>query len=182
MAEVIGAELNDFSAMYWRHRGPYDSHELDLDAYWRLVAQELGLAISQEQIEQLVHLDNLSWSKPNEIMTDWVVKIKGQGCSTAILSNMPLAIRQYLQKHCSWLPAFDHSTYSCDIGCIKPDSQIYEHALAGLGLEPEQVLFLDDRQENIEAARSLGMHSILFVDAKKTAPEIEAAFSLPLIF
>jgi HAD superfamily hydrolase (TIGR01509 family) len=44
----------------------------------------------------------------------------------------------------------------------KPDAEIYRRALARLGVEPEQSVFVDDVLANIEAAQALGMHGIHF--------------------
>ena len=45
---------------------------------------------------------------------------------------------------------------------IKPEREIYEHALRGLDVAPSEALFIDDREENIAGARSIGLHAELF--------------------
>lgn len=182
LAEVLGIALDAFSQSYWQYRGAYDSHELNADAYWGLIASQSGCSISSEQIAKLVQLDNQSWARPNMVMAGWASRLREHDIKVAILSNMPLAIREYLDVHGRWLPRFDHSTYSCDIGCIKPDSRIYNHSLSGLSLQPPEVLFIDDRAENIDAARNLGMHCITFASTEETAEQISREFHLPAIF
>lgn len=181
MARIIGVPVVDFGRLYWQRRGSYDSHELDASSYWRWIAEQAGCAISQEQLQEFVRLDSESWARPCPTATSWVARLKESGFRTAILSNMPLAIRQYLESQCSWFPEFDHHTFSCDVGCIKPDRRIYDHSLEGLSLQPDEVLFLDDRSENIEAAENLGMHCLLFTTIEEAAAIVASKYLLPKV-
>ncbi|WP_244931704.1 HAD-IA family hydrolase [Nocardioides sp. W7] len=52
---------------------------------------------------------------------------------------------------------FDVAVYSCDIGLAKPDPAYFDKAVAMIGAEPGSVLFVDDRQENVDGARSAGL-------------------------
>ena len=52
---------------------------------------------------------------------------------------------------------FGHTYLSFELGMVKPDTQIFEHVLDDLGVEPGLVLFLDDNRINVEAARTSGI-------------------------
>jgi len=52
---------------------------------------------------------------------------------------------------------FDTRFLSHELGLVKPDRDIFEHVVAGLGCAPEEVLFLDDNQLNVDGARSVGI-------------------------
>jgi len=56
---------------------------------------------------------------------------------------------------------FQSFTLSCALGVFKPDPKMYEHALSGLGLPPEETLFVDDWPENLEGAERLGITPVL---------------------
>ena len=60
---------------------------------------------------------------------------------------------------------FDRIIISCYCGVNKPESRIYEIALNELNVKSEQAIFIDDRQENIDAATNLGIMGILFESA-----------------
>jgi glucose-1-phosphatase len=60
------------------------------------------------------------------------------------------------------LDYFDHHVLSYEVGSLKPDRKIFEYAIAVSGHEPEALFFIDDREENIVAARQLGMHAHQF--------------------
>ena len=55
----------------------------------------------------------------------------------------------------------------------KPDARIYLRTLLRLGVEPEEAVFVDDKMENVEAARQLGMHSIHFQHTEQALAEIQ---------
>lgn len=58
-----------------------------------------------------------------------------------------------------------HNTYfSHEIGMRKPDKEIYDYVLKDLNLKPEEVLFIDDTQQNIVAAKALNWNTILWGD------------------
>ncbi len=57
---------------------------------------------------------------------------------------------------------FDVLVFSSEEGVKKPDPEIFLRALARLGVDAGESIFVDDVLENVEAARSLGLHSIHF--------------------
>jgi putative hydrolase of the HAD superfamily len=61
---------------------------------------------------------------------------------------------------------------SCWLGVLKPARRIYEIALAMSQAEPDGSVFIDDREQNLEPARSLGMHTIRFTDAPRLRQEL----------
>lgn len=64
---------------------------------------------------------------------------------------------------------------------MKPDPAIYQRCLRRLRLLPESVLFIDDNEDNIQAARSLGINTYLFQDFETSVPDICVTFSLPSV-
>ncbi|KAA9041913.1 HAD family phosphatase [Ginsengibacter hankyongi] len=69
----------------------------------------------------------------------------------------------YLEKHRDkrFEEFFDKAYYSCNMGLRKPNADIYEFVLEENKLEPGKTLFVDDSAQNIEAARALGIQTIL---------------------
>ena len=56
---------------------------------------------------------------------------------------------------------------------LKPDPAIYYLALDRFGLRPDEALFIDDREINVQGARAVGMHAHLFVDAEDLRRRLE---------
>jgi putative hydrolase of the HAD superfamily len=180
MAAILNVPLALFTDVYWRFRIEYDAASLDPIAYWSAVAQTASRTLTRDQISELIEIDNRSWSHPAPAMPQWAREIRTAGLRTAILSNMPLPIRDYVVR-CPWLPQFDSQTFSCEIGVCKPAPEIYRSCLDKLGVQPSQVLFLDDREPNVRAAESLGLHALLFADPAQAASDLERRFSLPVV-
>lgn len=57
---------------------------------------------------------------------------------------------------------FDAITLSCELGVTKPDVRIYEDNMRKLGVEPNECVFVDDREKYCEGARVLGMQAICY--------------------
>ncbi|MEO6220522.1 MAG: HAD family phosphatase [Ginsengibacter sp.] len=61
---------------------------------------------------------------------------------------------------------FDKAYYSFEMGMRKPDRECYEYVLLTNNLTPRNTLFIDDSAQNINAARNLGMQTILLETGK----------------
>jgi len=179
MAEACEIEPGEFETLYWKFRDKYDQGAHDAVDYWTAIGKAAKRHLTKEQIDKGILLDNIGWSRPNPPMVEWAQRLRTHGVKTAILSNMPLELRQYITQR-EWLPAFDHSVYSCDAGYIKPCPEIYLHCLELLGLNAEDTLFIDDRLPNVQAAQRLGMHAVTFSDHGELHTVLHEKFDLPL--
>ena len=56
---------------------------------------------------------------------------------------------------------------------MKPEERIYRIALQQLDVNPQEAIFIDDRQENIEGANNLGIHTILFETPQQLNEELK---------
>ncbi len=102
---------------------------------------------------------------PKEDTLDIVRVLKQQGFKLYILSNMPHRSCRYLEENSSFLKMFHGKVFSCNVGKIKPDADIYEHILEEFALVPEETVFIDDMEKNITAAEQAGIHGIHFRNA-----------------
>lgn len=183
LAGILGVSTNDAESLYWKYRVPYDKGDWDATSYWRQIAIDLGLGLglgngfAQEQIEEAIDVDVSSWMRCNSQIVGWAQRLREQGLKTAILSNMPHDLRKRVNASDSWLPAFDHHTYSCLLNVMKPQFEIYEHCVNGLGVPIDATLFIDDRKENIAAAISYGMNAILFETNEALAAALARDYS-----
>lgn len=62
---------------------------------------------------------------------------------------------------------FHHAYYSNEVGFRKPDKAIYEFVLQKENLIPEETFFVDDKAENVEAAKALGIRAYQLTDRNK---------------
>lgn len=93
---------------------------------------------------------------------------------TAILSNSSDGARREEQARYGFEQLVDEIVYSHEVGLAKPDPRIYDLTCRRLGVQPEQVAFLDDLPENVEAAKECGWHAFLHVDTPKSIGALNA--------
>jgi putative hydrolase of the HAD superfamily len=177
MARVAGFSTAEMYRLYWQSRAAFDRGDLDETSYWRAV----GPDFTADQLREIIRLDNQSWARPDPVMLRWAAALRSRGLRTGVLSNMPLTLRRYLTANAAWLGGFDHHTYSCDVHMVKPEAGIYEHALAGLGVDAGHALFLDDREENVKSARRTGLHALVFHAPEQINGEIDGRYAIPRI-
>lgn len=79
-----------------------------------------------------------------------------------VLSNMSHATWDYLRPRHAFWSRFDGIVISAQVRLVKPDAAIYRHLLGQWSLAPEETVFLDDRPENVKAARELRIKAHLF--------------------
>jgi len=62
---------------------------------------------------------------------------------------------------------FHHAYYSNEIGHRKPEKEIFQFILEMENLNPDQTFFVDDKKENVDAAKTLGIHAYQLTDRNK---------------
>lgn len=181
MQTILNATDPAFHDAYWRHRHDYDLGALSGVSFWQTVASELNHPLTDDELTQLITADIDLWTQPNQPMIDWACAVQRAGIPTAILSNIGDAMETGVLDRCPWLAGFAHRTFSHRLLIAKPDPRIYTHAIAALSTPADEILFIDDRIENIEAARAAGLEAIHYTshDAFLRALETSRYDGLP---
>jgi putative hydrolase of the HAD superfamily len=180
LVAIAGVPEEAFDKAYWAHRLDYDADILTDQTYWHTVARESGGSFTASQIEQLIEQDALMWMNLNPAMLAWIPRLKQAGFRLGILSNMPRGVMNYMLPRFSWLGEFDHLTWSCDLGVVKPDPAIYLHTVKKLGVSPDKALFIDNLEKNTVGAEAVGLHANLFQTVEQLQADIaRRKFPLP---
>jgi putative hydrolase of the HAD superfamily len=95
-------------------------------------------------------------------MVAWQQALRARGFVTGILSNMGDSVLAHMLQHLHWLAHFDVPIWSYQHNMAKPEPEIYTLLLDKLGTAPDETLFLDDKIENILAARQFGIRALQF--------------------
>ena len=183
MAKMFHASFDSFYELWEASRGPYDRGDLTAEEYWLKLAAETNSSLTREQIEILREVEIEVWAHAIPDMLHWLSQLQTAGFKTALLSNMPVDLMQYVLANFRWMDGFTFKTFSCAVRLLKPDPAIYEHTLRGLGVAAQEALFVDDREPNIQAARALGMSAIQFRSVKQLKDELAAIHfpTLPVV-
>jgi putative hydrolase of the HAD superfamily len=161
MATLAGLPFDRFLASYQEHRHAYDCG-LSSEDYWNRVIP--NNRTTPELVASLIAADARSWMDYREDVWGIARQFRDAGGRTAILSNGVPEIARAIREGRKLDAWFDEIVISCEVGCAKPDAAIYRICLERLGVPAQNVLFVDDRLENVDAARALGMTTLLFED------------------
>jgi putative hydrolase of the HAD superfamily len=180
LLNIAGVPEEAFEKAYWAHRLDYDADILNGQTYWQTVARDTGALFTPQQISQLLEQDAIMWMNLNPAMLAWIPRIKQAGFRLGILSNMGDGVLDYLRPRFSWLAQFDHLTWSCELGVVKPDPAIYLHTVKKLNVSPDRALFIDNLQKNIVGAEAVGLNAALFENPEQLQNDLaRRGFPLP---
>ncbi len=110
---------------------------------------------------------------PNEELIAWFRALRPR-YRTAILSNSFVGAREHEEERYGFTSMVDLAIYSHEEGVHKPDPRIYAIAIERLGVAPGEIVFLDDRPENVDAASAAGIQAVLFTSTAQAIADIEA--------
>ena len=156
MQQITGFAEPVLTSAYWSPRHDYDRGHLSGREYWRAVGSHAGTQLHEEQLDRLIAADNALWTQPNQPMIAWAQRLQAAGTPTGILSNLGDEMMHGVLAAFDWMGAFHHRTWSHTLRMAKPEPAIYHHSAAGLNVPIAQILFVDDREDNIAGARSRG--------------------------
>jgi putative hydrolase of the HAD superfamily len=183
--DVIELVENDLDAR-WEQRLGLEAGELArrMEPVWRAgslgecteeeVHQEMAkrLNMRQEQIEEYMR-EMWDWycGRLNVPMAEFFRSLRPR-YQTAILSNSFVGARREEMRRYHFDEMCDLIIYSHEEGIAKPDPRIFELTCKRLGVEPAQMLFLDNHEPHIAAARALGIHAIHFRETEQAIADV----------
>jgi len=160
--QTLNLEHDDFMQVYLSLRGDLDNGQIRAKQFWMNVLGEFGLESKTEYIPYLIQEDIASWTKNNDLVIQFISENRDIFFKTAVISNMPMDVLEYMRSKFNWFELFDVLVFSCEVGVNKPDSEIYKTCLRELNLPASDCLFVDDSLDNVRAAKELEMHAIQF--------------------
>lgn len=144
--------------------------EISADQHWQNLSRELCWPE-----EKLQELQDRFWGgdRLDRALIDFIDSLK-PAYVIALLSNNWSNLRQALVTRWQIADVFDEIIISAEVGLIKPEPSIYELTQAKLGVQPAQILFVDDFIENIRAARAAGWQAVHFQNSQQALAEVKA--------
>jgi putative hydrolase of the HAD superfamily len=177
-AAECGLSVDSFLRAVWADRLAYDGGMLPRE-YWRKVAAHASTEFDDALIEKMVRHEVGFWNHFDTRVFAWIDQLRATGYTVGILSNLPHPLADALRATPGFLEHFDHVTLSCDLRLFKPQADIYLHSVRGLGVAPEETLFIDDKQENVDGARAVGMKAELFTTWEEFVRDVPERYGLP---
>ena len=159
----VGGDYEAVREVYWGERKKLDGGEISLEDYWRAVCEAGAIGEpTADEIADLADLDDRYWGEIAAGSRELIHDLARNEVRLAILSNTNAAFGDYLRRQ-EWFEVFEFAIISAEEKVQKPDSEIFEilldviaHETGGVA-RPGNVIFFDDLQSNVDAARKLGI-------------------------
>lgn len=139
--------------------------ELDAGTITPEMARAEAISKTPTAYQNLVLRFFESWYRyllPLEDTWKFIRELKEQGYGLYILSNAPVDFAEHAADCYEITSLFDGIVFSAPIKMAKPQPEIYHHLFHTYHLSPADCFFLDDKPENIQAAKDAGMDGLVF--------------------
>ncbi len=149
----------------------------ELDNFFQTDFQDCLVGKSDLKIVITPWLKKWNWSKSvDEFLDYWfkaehilnfdlienIRELRNLDRKCVLATNQEKYRLEYMKKEMGFETIFDKIYSSNLIGLKKPAIEYYKYILDNLNENPSNIIFYDDRQENIESAKLLGINSILY--------------------
>jgi len=129
--------------------------------FYRLFANEMGAKVTPEICEKLAHdavfNDSAKVFYPDVLSGITALKAKYK---VGVLSDTWPSLRRLL-TNAGIAPHLDTLVMSCDHGITKESPRLFEIAVEAVGKNPENILFVDDTESNLQNAKAVGLKPVL---------------------
>ena len=139
-------------------------------------------AESNRRIAERLHMTLEEWRNQidqgevrDEALLQWIQSLRKK-YKTAMLSNIGRASIERRFSEDELAACFDVVVISGDLGIAKPDPAIYKHTAKQLDVDPDECVFIDDREVYCSGAREVGMKAIVY----ESLPQLRAELKIIL--
>jgi putative hydrolase of the HAD superfamily len=169
---LAGCSDEELLAKHWTLQSPFDA-SLSLRKLYTSLARD------PSKVDQLIAMDIAAWTHPKADVLAALQRAQAhKGYRLALFSNAP---EEYVDvfDRLPWLSGFEYKFVSSLVGA-KPSPTAFIEVCRRLGARPEDVTFMDDLGENVNAAAAVGMKAIHFVEAAQIEhlPKCETTLNL----
>lgn len=156
LADLTGVPVERIRESYFRHVRQLEVGAWTLPQFWTVMQEEAGVALAYGDFETL-YLGSVMDNLP---MYDTLAALP-TGVRVGLLSNNYPVVSDHLRRDVRFC-RFDALVFSNEIGHKKPALEAFAALEAAMGVPAAQVAFVDDVQENIDAAQAAGFHGLLY--------------------
>jgi len=137
--------------------------------FYKEIEKIFGVHMNPKQM----HNQIVNHMKADQGLKALIPKLK-QAKVVLFSNSLGAMAKEVLKKrHLTGKQFFDRIFVSNEMHMAKPDKQAYEFVLKRLKVKPAESMMVDDRMENIKAAKALGMQAILYKNSSQFATELK---------
>lgn len=152
----------------------HDEGRITGHEFYARIRQEYGLAMNEERFFQI--WNDIFWEDP--MMTTLVAELARTHRLIGI-SNTNQAHFEFVRQRYAIVGAASRWIVSHEVGARKPDPKIYREALAAAGVPPDEIVYVDDRLDLVEAGAALGLRTHAFISAPRLRTHLRGLGVLP---
>lgn len=167
LAEHAGAQVESVRKSYFRHVHQLEVGAWTLPQFWDTMSQETGLTLPYSDFEAL-YLASVHDNAPMYALLSRLPRSVRVG----LLSNNYPVVSDHLRQRPEFA-RFDALVFSNKIAAKKPEKAAFAALEEAMCCPAAQVAFVDDVQENIDAAQRYGFHGILYSHLEHASFEAE---------
>jgi len=172
ITSLLGIEIKTFENVYFKFNHLINSNSLSEEDFWMKICEELG--VSDKCADLIKFIKELPRYKINEKMIELVDKLRGNGYKTGLLSNNDLSAATQFKKT-GLANHFNIVVVSAEIGFSKPHPKAFEIFAEQLGVTTDELVYIDDSERNLAAAKEVGFYPILFTDYESLLDSLKTA-------
>ncbi len=149
----------------------YERGELTSREFFEVVRRETGFTGGYERFVD--YFSDVFAEIPPMVAAQ--AALRGAGVPTYIFSNTNDLAIDHIRARFPFFANFDGYVLSYELGCMKPDAPIYEAVERMTGMQGPDLIYLDDRPENVEAGAARGWQAVLHHDPEVSLGRLRAA-------
>jgi len=155
LAEASGAAPDTVETVFWQYNDAVCRGDKTVDELNTALAERLGIMVDWYQY----YLEAQESMPGMAELVAWV----SENYRVGILTNtMPGLVQLMMERELLPRVAYEVIIDSSDVRAIKPEEKIYEIAAQKAGVEPHEILLIDDDRPNLVAANRQGWHTMKF--------------------
>lgn len=155
LADESGASQETVETIFWKYSDDVNRGVKSVDELNTALAERLGMMVDWNRY----YLEAIQATPAMSDLVHWVAEHYRVGILT---NTMPHLVVPMLESGLIPRETYDAVVESCEVHALKPEHRMYEIAAERAGVEPHEILLIDDDRPNLTAAGKEGWHTMKF--------------------
>jgi putative hydrolase of the HAD superfamily len=169
LAERVGMTYEELVKIVFESKSSQEASlgKISEEDHWKWVTRSLHRPLKERETLQK---EFFAGDIIDRELVNYIRSLKPR-YGTGLISNAWDGLRPYMQRE-KFADAFDVLTISAEVGVMKPEAAIFQHALEQLEVGPQEAVFVDDFAENITGCEAAGMRGIHFKSVEQMLKDL----------
>ena len=168
MANELGINEEEFVSDYRRWNAALMDGYVSTSDYYKHLENKFCVRITSD-----LFVENYN-PVVNKQLLDYIKELRAKGLKAVLGSNTFTCYDKWILKNIpEFYDLFDNKYLSCDIKRSKPEKSFFSYILNNENVKPEETVFIDDREENITAAKSIGINAFRYESVEELKNDID---------